>query len=123
MSCNEIININNISKTYKCFDNKIDIIKNLLFNTNNYTEYISVNGKSGACMVSSGSNYESFRQSYNGKDILFINSFDDASKLCNEKPECKGFTFRKAGDQKYGLINSLVGNTESETNKCFVKIS
>ena len=42
MSCNEIININNISKTYKCFDNKIDIIKNLLFNTNNYTEYNAI---------------------------------------------------------------------------------
>ncbi len=42
MSCNEIININNISKTYKCFDNKIDIIKNLLFNTNNYTEYSAI---------------------------------------------------------------------------------
>ena len=27
MSCNEIINLSNISKTYKCFDNKIDIIK------------------------------------------------------------------------------------------------
>tara|TARA_B100001093_G_scaffold519045_1_gene606169 strand:- start:154 stop:1335 length:1182 start_codon:yes stop_codon:yes gene_type:complete len=42
MSCNEIININNISKTYKCFDNKIDIIKNLLFKANNYTEYTAI---------------------------------------------------------------------------------
>lgn len=42
MSYNEIINISNISKTYKCFDNKIDIIKNLLFKTNNYTEYTAL---------------------------------------------------------------------------------
>lgn len=42
MSCNEIININNISKTYKCFNNKIDIIKNLLFNASNYTEYAAI---------------------------------------------------------------------------------
>ncbi len=42
MLCNKIININNVSKTYKCFDNKIDIIKNLLFKSNNYTEYTAL---------------------------------------------------------------------------------